>query len=786
MTYTVAVRALCEFTAKRGDLDLRFTPSPSSQEGIAGHQLVASRRKNGYQSEVTLQLAHGGLLVRGRADGYDPQAGRLEEVKTYRGRLESMPANHRHLHWAQAKVYGHMLCEKLGLPALEIALVYLDVASKRETVLAQQHDADSLRRHFQALCRRFEDWAEQEVAHRRRRDQALRDLGFPHPAFREGQRPLAEAVYRALRDGRCLAVQAPTGIGKTMGTLFPALKAMPGQALDKLFFLTAKTSGRGVALDALAGVRAHAGGMPLRIIELTARDKACEHPGTACHGEACPLAKGFYDRLGAARAQALQSSCLDRDALREAALRHQVCPYYLGQEMVRWCDVVVGDYNYYFDAGAMLYGQTLAQPWRAAVLVDEAHNLVERGRAMYTAALNQAALRALRRGLEAQAGAAAPGRELKKALDGLHRQWNAVSAGQEHAYQPQPRLPDRFILALQRAAGAILDHLAQDPAQAPAALQRFYFDAVQFLQLADSFDAHSLFDVTLTQHGKAARRSAVLCLRNVVPAPFLAPRFAGAHACVLFSATLHPWRFYADTLGLPGQTGWLDIAPPFRAEQLSVRVAAGISSRYAHREASLAPMAELIACQYRERPGNYLVFLSSFDYLARLLQVFRQASPDIPAWEQARAMDEAEREAFLARFVESGRGIGFAVLGGAFAEGVDLPGKRLIGAFIATLGLPQVNEVNEQIRLRLQDSFGQGYEYAYLYPGLRKVVQAAGRVIRGPSDEGVLVLMDDRYGRPAVRRLLPAWWRVSPLRMDAACPRPASAAVLLPFSVNRP
>lgn len=753
MKYTVAVRTLCDFTAKRGDLDLRFTPAPTAQEGMAGHALVASRRGAGYQSEISLQAEFQHLLVRGRADGWDPVQNQLEEIKTFRGDLARMPANHRHLHWAQLKIYGHLLCQKLGLCEIRLALIYFDIVDQRETVISEQHDAQTLRQGFEEQCRRFLDWADQELAHRQSRDRALEALRFPHEAFRVGQRPLAVAVYKAARDGHCLAAQAPTGIGKTIGTLFPLLKAASTTKLDKLFFLTAKTSGRSVALRALTKIRGTHATMPLRVIELVARDKACEHPDLACHGDSCPLAQGFYDKLPQARKAALSGEFLDKNALQQVAAEHQVCPYYLAQELVRWSDVVVGDYNYYFDSSAMLHGLTVANQWRTGVLVDEAHNLLERARSMYSAELERTAFMALRRSAPAV---------LKRPLDSVSRCWNELLKNQDAAYQAYDSVPQKFITALQRAVAAIIDFQTENPVDVDSGLQRFYFDALHFLHIADVFGSHSLFDISIgTATGRGPGKQSTLCLRNIIPADFLAPRFATAHSTTLFSATLTPSHFYGDTLGLPDDSVWLDVESPFRPEQLDVQVAHRISTRYQHRNASLQPMVDLMARQYANQPGNYLVFLSSFDYLQQLASLFKSCHPGIPVWEQTRHMFEAEREAFLQRFTETGSGLGFAVLGGAFAEGIDLPGQRLIGAFIATLGLPQINPANEQIRQRMGAAFGGGYEYAYLYPGIRKVVQAAGRVIRTQNDRGVVYLMDDRYGRPQVRNLLPKWWRVT-------------------------
>ncbi len=745
MSYRVAVRALCEFTAKQGDLDLRFTPSPTALEGIAGHATVTARRGDGYEREVTLEGTYRNLYVRGRADGYDPTKNQLEEIKTYRGDLARQPDNHRHLHWAQAKVYGWLLCQMRSLQSLDIALVYFDVVSQKETLLIETCSAEDLQAFFETQCQRFIVWAEQELAHRAERDQALRLLTFPYGEFRSGQRQLAEAVYKAACTGTHLMAQAPTGIGKTLATLFPQLKAVPGQQLDKLFFLTAKTSGRQLALDALASLKASS---PLRVLELIARDKACEHPDKACHSESCPLARGFYDRLPAARAEAIRRPFLDQSTLREVAVAHQVCPYYLSQEMARWADLVVGDYNYYFDLSALLYSLTLVNQWRIGLLVDEAHNLLERARAMYSAELDIRSFKGLRKILPAA---------LKRPVERVLRCWGDVHRLQTLSYQVQPELPHKLLGALQQAVSAITEHLAENPTGLDPALQSVYFDAMHFCRLAELFGDHSLFDCTLLPTRSEARVS-VLCLRNVLPAPFLKPRLLEARSCVLFSATLSPQRFYADTLGLPLNHVWLDVDSPFQSEQLQVRLARHISTRYHDRYASLQPIVDLLVEQFRERPGNYLAFFSSFDYLQQVTNLLAAQHPQLPFWEQTRSMHEEARHAFLARFTDESCGIGFAVLGGAFSEGIDLPGRRLIGAFVATLGLPQINPVNEQMKARMDQLFGAGYDYTYLYPGLQKVVQAAGRVIRTTEDVGVVHLIDDRFARQDIRRLLPVWW----------------------------
>ncbi|MGQ4878151.1 ATP-dependent DNA helicase [Billgrantia sp. LNSP4103-1] len=760
--YRVAVRALCDFTAREGDLDHRFTPSPSAREGMAGHALVTARRGEGYEREIALSGRYRSLVVSGRADGFDPTCHRLEEIKTHRGDLARMAANQRALHWAQVKVYGALLCAERGLESLTLALVYLDIASERETLLTEEASAVELTAFFEAQCERFLVWAEQERAHRLERDTALAGLAFPHEDFRPGQRELAENVYKAASTGRCLLAQAPTGIGKTVATLFPTLKAMPRHDIDRLAFLTMKTPGRRLALEALARLGAvdPAGQrgterLPLRVLELVARSKACEHPDKGCHGDACPLAAGFYDRLPAARQAAVARGWLDRASLREVALAHGVCPYYLGQELARWSDVCIGDVNHYFDTAALLHGLAQADGWRLALLVDEAHNLVERARGMYSVELDQQAFTRLHR------SAPVP---LTKPLGRLVSQWQTLvreQGGTEEgqvgrpAYRVLEDLPVRFIGALQQVAAALTDYLAEHPGGGDPALQECLFEALAFTRLAESFGDHTLCDLTRQGRGRA-----VLGLRNLIPADFLAPRFAQAHSCVLFSATLSPAHYHRDLLGLPDDSVWQEVASPFRADQLEVRIAGGISTRLRDREASLDPIVAELAAQFRRRPGPYLAFFSSFAYLQAVEERLARLHPELPRWSQTRGMSEAERDAFLARFQPGERGIGFAVLGGAFGEGIDLPGERLIGAFIATLGLPPFDAFNEALKARLQARFGCGDAYAYRIPGMIKVIQAAGRVIRSPQDCGTLVLMDDRFRQREVLRLLPDWWQV--------------------------
>ena len=744
----VAVRTLCEFAARKGDLDLRYTPAPTSEEGIAGHGAVQARRGPRYQSEVALAGQCGKLMVSGRADGYDPIAGRLEEIKTHRGDLSRVREAQRNLHRAQLRAYGALLCRQENLNQIDLALIYYDVGKDKETPITETALAEELWRELVQLCEQYSDWAEQEASHRHERDLALKNLTFPFPDFRPQQRALAESVYRNSIRQQTLLLEAPTGLGKTLGTLFPALMAMPTARHDRLFYLTSRNTARQLAVDAVHLLRKkQPGPLPLRTLELVAKDHACEHPDKACHGDACPLAKGFFDRLPAARKDAANhTGALTQGVLADIARQHGICPYFLAQEMARWCDVVVADVNRMFDQSALLHALVRQNDWKASLLVDEAHNLVDRARGMYSVELSQARLLRVRK--------QAP-KALKSKLDGVSRAWQSVIRDHCPDISREPvmldTLPGSLTGALNRLVSAITDYLADHPPD--LALQELMFESLTFTKLAEVFGDHSLCELIRPARGKAR-----LSIQNLIPADFLAPRFEAADSTLMFSATLSPGVYYRDLLGMPEDTCFRSLPGPFTRDQLEVNFTPDISTRQPDRERSLTPIAELIHRQYQQRPGNYLAFFSSFSYLNRVRETLQQQAPDLPLRAQRPGMSADERTAFLDDFNEDNAGVALAVLGGVFSEGIDLPGDRLIGAFVATLGLPPFDHWHEILRQRLEQRFGAGHAYTYLIPGLQKVAQAAGRVIRTPEDTGVIWLIDDRFLQPQIRNLLPAWW----------------------------
>jgi DNA excision repair protein ERCC-2 len=753
---SVSVRALCEFAAKRGHLDHRFTPAPSASEGHFAHRWVQARRPGHYLSELPLSAEFSGIQVRGRADGYDPNLNRLEEIKTRVTHAVPVPAEQTTLHWAQAKVYAAMVALARDLENVEVALIYVDLGEFKERIVCQRHSREALLQFAIELANFYQDWYGQQLAHRLRRDRLLAQLPFAFASYRKGQHELAQAVYRnaiGRLDASCqLLVQAPTGIGKTLATLYGQLRAMPELKTDKIFYLTARTTGRALALEAVERLDP---ARTIRVIELIAKEKSCLHLDKQCHPESCPLANGFYDRLPAARQLAIQPGAMQgHEALATVAKAHDICPYYFNHEMAKWSDVVVADYQYFFDSSALLAAMTIWFDWRVAVLVDEAHSLTDRVREMYSGQLSLAKT--------AQAARQAPrgtGATFKRLLMAW-RQWAKTTP----EYSVLDAFPEPVSSAIAETVGRLLpqsepqaDHSKITlglPVVLPPALLEWLFDALQFERMREQANQDWLIDV---QGSQALHSTAIRC---VLPRKPIAAQLALANSVVLFSATLAPFEAYKQMHGLAVGCQWLDLPSPFAPEQLEVRLARQVSTRYKDRQGSLTALVSIMREQFEQLPGNYLAFFSSYTYMQQAVQAFTQMAAHIPVWTQASGMSEPERNSYLARFEADGQGIGFAVLGGAFSEGIDLPGSRLVGAFVATLGLPQINPITQAFMQVIDSQLGQGYEQVYLYPGLRKAVQAAGRVIRSEQDRGVLWLLDQRYGQPQIRQLLPDWWQI--------------------------
>lgn len=756
-TFSIAIRTLVEQTLRQGDLRFDFLGSVRPLEGIRAHQRVQAERPDGYQAEVPIDVMveRDGfdLTVSGRIDGIqiDDDGHVVEEIKTTSRPLNVLEEDPNPIHWGQLKCYGYLWALKQQLASVTLRLTYVHLPGYRTLELTQICAFDELASFFHGILDRYMAWVRHQADWIAMRDASIVSLTFPFASYRPGQRAMAVEVYRAIRDGDRLMVQAATGIGKTMAAIFPAVKALQEQLAPKLVYLTARTTGRIAAENALALLRAH--GLKLRSVSLTAKDKICFCPDGDCAPEECPYAAGYFDRVDDAVKQALSHEALTRDIIEDVARQHEVCPFELSLELVSWTDCVIGDYNYAFAPGVMLQRLFGDASRRHAVIVDEAHNLVDRSREMFSARLSKQSFLALRRRLKGKR----PG--IYQALGRINA-WLAAArrrchdAGGQHVDARQPealleRLRD-FIWVAQRWLSR------NERAGFRADLLTLFFECIRFVKVAE------IFDRRFASVYEASGDDLVVKLFCIDPAHLLGEAWQRSRCAVLFSATFAPAAYYRNILGLEDHTKGINIASPFPDSHLAVFAVDTISTLYRRREDTCRQVSDVIAALVRQRTGNYMIFFPSYAYLDMVHRQFGREHPDVETLVQVPEMDEQERTQYLERFCEQVPStlVGFAVMGGIFGEGIDLKGDRLTAAVIVGVGLPGISPERELIRDYFQSAGSCGFEFAYQYPGINRVLQAAGRVIRSHRDRGVVVLIDSRYGHYRYRALLPQHWRL--------------------------
>lgn len=757
------MRNLVAFALRSGDLHQHQFGGITALEGIRGHQRLQEARGEGYQAEVSvrhdLELEDFALTVRGRIDGVfvDRQPRVVEEIKTTRQPFEEISPNATRVHQAQVQVYALFYALAENLDEVGTQLTYFNLDSGRTFSLRERYRRQVLQLLFDRMVRDWVDWARLLRDWRTRRDQSLTDLAFPFESYRAGQRQFAVASYRALRDGGRLFAQAPTGIGKTAGALFPALKALGEGHLDRIFFLTARTSGAAMAQKALALMRAR--GLVARSVQITAKDKVCFD--APCQVELCPYALGYYDRLRPALEQGFARSDWGRETVEELAKRHQLCPFELSLDLASDADVVICDYNYAFDPGAYLrrfFGQEREEN---ALLVDEAHNLVDRSCDMYSAALSRDRLLELRRALGEGYPKLAKGlASITRAMAPLRKQLE--DADQRAAVSLAP--PEKVLPALLRFCHAFEQWLKEHPGEpVPAAARETYFQLRRFQRCCEYFDEHF---ATLLRIERGDFELKIQCLDA---SRQLTQLLDTCQASLFFSATLSPHAYFARLLGGGPEAGALGLGSPFPPEHLGVFVHTGVSTKYVDRGDSAAAVAAAIEAVVSARSGHYLVFFPSYAYLRQIVAALSPEKPGQRLLIQDPSMDDAAREHFLAEFTAQSKGtlVGFAVMGGAFAEGIDLVGEALIGVIVVGVGLPMVCQERDLMRAHFDRAGLPGFEFAYQYPGMNRVLQTAGRVIRDESDRGIVCLLDQRFAESRYRGLFPPWWQPHFMRTTA-------------------
>jgi DNA excision repair protein ERCC-2 len=762
--HIVSVRSLVEFVLQAGDITPGgFQRRDRAQLGTQGHKRVQRSRPESYQTEVEIACRVEGsdplLEVQGRIDGVYASAEPviIEEIKTTTLSLELVSERHNPLHWAQAQCYAYMYARQHHLNEISIHLTYYHLDSREEKTFARLFPLAELETFFRDLVIPYLDWHRKVQAWQARRDQSIQQLEFPYAAYRPGQREMAVAVYKAIRDNDRLYVQSPTGVGKTIATLFPAVKALGQGLAAKIFYLTAKTSGRQVAEKSLDDMRR--ANLYLRSVTLTAREKICFCPPVNCDPEACIFAHDYFGKVKRALAEIDQVQAFTRPVIEEIARQYEVCPFEFSLDLALWADCIICDYNYAFDPRVYLHRffDFTTEPY--IFLVDEAHNLPDRARSMYSAELEKNTVLRLQRALKPHLPVLAKKLgAINKILLEVRKACQKEGKAALVEYEP----PEALLKAVREFSQKAEDWLAlNQPAAFRQELLEFYFLCGNYLRTAEYFDAFyvSYFE----RRGQGDVKAKIFCLD---PAPMLAAPLERSQSAIFFSATLLPMDYFMKLL-----TGSADhprrIFPsPFPTENVSLLIHSGIATRYAQRADSYAAIAAAIEAICGVRVGNYLIFFPSYAYLAAVLELLKERLPESQLLVQGRGMTDESREAFLAQFSAANleTRIGLAVMGGVFGEGIDLVGDRLIGAVVVGVGVPQVCLENDLIKAYFDRQFGSGearagYAYAYQYPGFNRVLQATGRVIRTETDRGIIVLIDERFIHAHYRHLFPAHWR---------------------------
>jgi len=751
----ISIRNLVEFILRNGDLDARYTGASRALEGTRAHQRIQKSQGEEYTAEVSLKhrIEHPGgyITVQGRADGIIKQEGKvlIDEIKTTAKPLEEIDDTYDLLHWAQAKCYGYIYALQNHLTGISIQLTYYQLDTEEIKRFIKHYEFEELELFFKDLIERYLEWANLIGDWHNRRDKSIQQMEFPFPIYRKGQRKLAVSVYKTIKEEKKIFIQAPTGIGKTISVLFPAIKAMGEGITEKIFYLTAKTITRQVAEEAFKKMKDK--GLNFKALTLTAKEKICFEKDSSCNPEECSYAKGHFDRVNDAIRELFErENDFIRDTIEHYARKHNVCPFELSLDLALWADCVICDYNYVFDPSVYLRRFFQDNEGNYSFLVDEAHNLVDRARSMFSSGLYKKSILEIKRKMKGQNSALV--KSLRKLNSFMVKEKKQCS---EAGFAVQKEEPTEIYPLLREFISQADQWLIiNEKTEVYEELLELYFQAVNFLKIAEFYDERY---VTYRENGSQDFKIKLYC---VDPSYLLGEAVKRGKAAVFFSATLLPSHFYHKMLGGGETDSTIQLPSPFERKNLCLIIAGSISTRYKDREHTYEEVAEYIMGAVQKKKGNYLVYFPSYKYMEGVHDCFRGKYASVKTITQTPSMSEEERELFLAAFQPDNLEtmVGFAVLGGIFSEGIDLIGDRLVGTVIVGVGLPQICLETNIIREHFQQINNSGFEYAYMYPGMNKVLQAVGRVIRTENDRGIVLLMDDRFLTGRYQQIFPKEW----------------------------
>ncbi len=753
----ISVRNLVEFILRSGDIDNRhgsMADKEAMQLGSRLHRKIQGQMESDYTAEVALKhridCGKYTLLIEGRADGIQVnETGVLiDEIKgIYRDLvLVTEPVE---VHQAQAKCYGYIYALTHELKKITIQMTYCQLETEEIKRFQKEYSFEELSEWFLALAASYQKWCDYQISWKEKRTASIKELSFPF-AYREGQKELAAGVYRTIFHKKNLFLQAPTGVGKTISTVFPAVKSVGEGLGEKIFYLTAKTITRTVAEEAFLLLKDK--GLSYKAVTLTAKEKICPREEMECNPESCPYAKGHFDRVNDAVYEMVsEQEDFSRDAILRQSEKWQVCPFELSLDVSSWVDAVICDYNYVFDPRAYLkrfFGEGVKGEY--LFLIDEAHNLVERGREMFSAVLIKEDFLEVKRAVKSYS------RKLERQLERCNKQlleW-------KRECETYRILKDigTFPVSLMSLSGEMENFLEEaPPGEVRDKVLDLYFAVISFLNICDRLDEHYVIYTEMLTDGRF-----MVKLYCVDPSVNLQERLDKGNSAIFFSATLLPVKYYISLLGEDPNPYTMYAKSTFHPEKKLLLIGTDVSSRYTRRgKNEYQRIAEYIQTTIRQKKGNYLVFFPSYKMMQDISETFLQMNQEeVQVICQSIGMKETEREEFLDAFsIEGEKSLaGFCVMGGIFGEGIDLKHDRLIGAILVGTGLPQVCYEREILKNYYDNHRQDGFAYAYLYPGMNKVLQSAGRVIRTEEDEGVILLLDERFAARQYLELFPREW----------------------------
>lgn len=756
----VSVRNLVEFIMRGGDIDNRTSGSMEKEAMLMGgrlHRKIQKSMGSDYHAEVTMKTVipcDGFILqVEGRADGIilrgedEKKEAVIDEIKGVIRELEHITEPVK-VHLAQAKCYAHIYASQNGLEQIKVQMTYCHLDTEEIKRFIVEYTAEELEEWFNDLIGQYEKWARFQIEWEIKRNASIKQTEFPFD-YRPGQRDVAAAVYRTILRRKKLFIQAPTGVGKTISTVFPAVKAVGEGLGNKIFYLTAKTITRTVAENAFRTMKEQ--GLCMKVITLTAKEKICFCGEAVCNPEACPYAKGHFDRVNDAVYDMLMSGGdIDRAAIERQAEKFKVCPFELSLDISTWVDAVICDYNYVFDPNAHLKRFfSDGSDGNYIFLIDEAHNLVERGREMYSAALYKEDFLDLRKQVKHLDG------KLARRLGEVNKLFLELKRECED-YQLLNSVSHIALklMSLLTEMERFLEEPSDDVTH--ESVLSLYFQVRSFVNIHDALDENYEIYSEFEENGRFKIK--LFCVN---PAENLQKYLDYGSGTVFFSATLLPIHYYKNLLSVEKDDYAIYAQSPFPKENMLLLQAGDVSTRYTMRGRDMyGRYAVYIGRTARCKKGNYIAFFPSYKFMQEIYEQFVRSEEGIDVILQSQNMGEHEREDFLKEFERDRENslVGFCVMGGVFSEGIDLTADRLIGAIIVGTGLPQVCNDREILKGYFDSRGMRGFDYAYLYPGINKVLQSAGRVIRTETDRGVILLLDERFSQRQYRDSFPREW----------------------------